>query len=336
MDLLKIILEKKNKKTLPVSFEKILGFFSKTFGSYQLEHDTLAKEKFYSKKRYEELEGYLDLEDSDKKIIDKLFDDDKTSENPTLKQKIKAQLEILKKCGVINEKKSGFHIEEFGKKVFSLRIDPEIASKMHVHAENSLTGRKHTSGILHMITNLTGASSRKLSEELIDELPHYNYAEKLYREQDLEKDVNKNLQIILHYIDGLSYSKMSSRYKIEPGDVYYFATQIRTILYNFKKIVEFWFEIATDNDDKVLASKYDVLIKELVELELRTKHGVKDTHLHLVKIHNIGRVKAGTLYQAGLKTENALKKATMKKLTEIDKIGSKDAETIMKYVGEKL
>ena len=36
------------------------------------------------------------------------------------------------------------------------------------------------------------------------------------------------------------------------------------------------------------------------------------------------------------KNKNALKKATLKKLTVIDKIGSKDADNIMKYVEEKL
>ena len=89
------------------------------------------------------------------------------------------------------------------------------------------------------------------NEELIEELPNYNYSEKLYGGQDLEKNINKNLFILLHYIDGLSYADMSSRYKIEPGDVYYFATQIRTILYSFQKIVEFWYEYASKNDDKV-------------------------------------------------------------------------------------
>ena len=38
----------------------------------------------------------------------------------------------------------------------------------------------------------------------------------------------------------------------------------------------------------------------------------------------------------GYKNNDALKKATLKKLTAIDKIYPKDAETIMKYVGEKL
>ena len=324
----------KNKKSSPVSFEKILNFFSKTFGSYQLEHDTLANEKFYAD--YNDLEGYLDLEDSDKKIIDKLFDDDKISENSILKQKINKQLEILKKCGVIYEKKSGFHIEEFGKIVFNLRIDPQIAFEMYDHAENSVEGRKHTSGILHMITTLSGTPNMKFDQKFFDELSNYNYSEKLYKEQDLTKNLSKSLFILLNYIDGLSYSKMSSRYGIEPGDVYYFATQIRSLLYDFKKIVEFWLKIATENDDKLLASKYSVLIDEIETLELQTRHGVKDTHLHLVKIHNIGRVKAGTLYQAGFKNKNALKKATLKKLTVIDKIGSKDADNIMKYVEEKL
>jgi len=325
---------KKDKKFSSISLEKILDFFSKTFGSYQLQHNTLAKEKFDDE--YNNLEGYLDLEDSDKNIVDKLFDDAEISKNSNLIKKINKQLEILKKDGVIDEKK-GYRITSFGEKVFALRIDPEIASEMHIHAENSVSGSKHTSGILHMITNLSGTSSQKIEdEEKIKELPHYNYSEKLYAGQDLDKNINKNLFILLHYIDGLSYADMSSRYKIEPGDVYYFTTQIRTILYSFQKIVEFWYEYASKNDDNLLASKYDILIDELEVLRLRTKHGVKDTHLHLVAIYNIGRVKAQQLYKNGYKNKDALKKATQKKLTAIDKIGPKDAETIMKHIREKL
>ena len=83
---------KKGTKQSYVSFEKILDFFSRTFGSYQEQHDMLAKEKFDNE--YENLEGYLELEDPDKKIINKLYDDTKPPEK--LIKQIEDELEKLK------------------------------------------------------------------------------------------------------------------------------------------------------------------------------------------------------------------------------------------------
>ena len=100
----------------------------------------------------------------------------------------KALTEKLKKYGVIEQNKDGYRPTSFGIRVFFLRIDPKTADLMHEKAEKSIHGRGHTSGILHMITSdLSELPQIKLDEKFVGELTGYNYAEKLYKEQDLEK-----------------------------------------------------------------------------------------------------------------------------------------------------
>ena len=326
---IKNISRKKGTKQTSVSFEKILDFFSKTFGSYQEQHDMLAKEKFDDE--YRDLEGYLDLEDSDKKIINKLYDDTKPPKK--LIKQIEDELENLKKYNVIEQNKDGYRPTSFGIRVFFLRIDPKTADLMHDKAEKSIHGREHISGILHMITSdLSELPQIKLGEKFEGELTGYNHAEKLYKEQDLEKNLFRSLFILLHWIDNLSYSKMSEKYNIEPGDIFNITRQAENLMYNFQQIIDFWREYASEHDDVTSVSKYDTLIDELDILKRRIQHGVPKKYLELVKIKQIGRVRAQILYKNGYDNRTKLKKVQLEKLAAIDKIGMTLAKSIKSQV----
>ena len=61
-------------------------------------------------------------------------------------------------------------------------------------------------------------------------------------------------------------------------------------------------------------------------------HGVPDKYLELVKINQIGRVRAQILYKNGHKDRIALKKVPLEKLAAIDKIGMTIAKSIKSQV----
>ena len=52
----------------------------------------------------------------------------------------------------------------------------------------------------------------------------------------------------------------------------------------------------------------------------------------MVRIRNVGRVRARILYKNGYKNRTALKKAPLEKLAEIDKIGMTIAKSIKSQV----
>jgi helicase len=70
------------------------------------------------------------------------------------------------------------------------------------------------------------------------------------------------------------------------------------------------------------------LLEELDVLRKRIIYGIREELTELVKIKGIGRIRARKLYKNGIKNLEDLSKIPVKKLAEIDKIGSTLADNI--------
>ena len=274
------------------SYEKIIKFFSQTFAAYQL---------------------------SDYSILEK---------------KISKQLEKLKEYGMITDE-NGFKPTKFGIRVFYLRIDPETAFNMTGYIEDYVRGTKHTFGILHMITNLPEFYLRypipEKYQEDMDDLINKN--EKLYTQQKFSsEDCFKSLLILYKWIDAMTYQNMSEHFDAEPGDIFYIKENAKDLVYTFTEIVKFWRDYAQENEQKRIVSEYQNLIDESDSLKQQIIHGVPEKYLELVKINQIGRVRAQILYKNGHKDRIALKKVPLEKLAAIDKIGMTIAKSIKSQI----
>ena len=272
----------------PISYEKIIKFFSQTFAAYQLSDDSV------------------------------------------LEKKVTKQLEKLKEYGMITDE-NGFEPTKFGIRIFYLRIDPETAFDMTGYIEDYLRGTKHTFGILYMITNLHEFYSQypipdKYQGDM-DDLIDPN--EKLYRNQEfLREYCFKSLLILYKWIDAMTYQDMSDHFDAEPGDIFYIKENAKDLVYIFTEIIKFWRDYAKENKQKKIVSEYQSLIDELDLLKLQIQHGVPEKYLELVKIKQIGRVRAQILYKNGFKNRLDLEKAKIEKLAKIDKIGLTIANNI--------
>ena len=272
----------------PTSYEKIIKFFSQTFAAYQLSDDSV------------------------------------------LEKKITKQLEKLKEYGMITDE-NGFEPTKFGIRIFYLRIDPETAFDMTGYIEDYLRGTKHTFGILYMITNLHEFYSQYLIPDKyqgdMDDLIDPN--EKLYRNQEfLREYCFKSLLILYKWIDAMTYQDMSDHFDAEPGDIFYIKENAKDLVYIFTEIIKFWRDYAKENKQKKIVSEYQSLIDESDLLKLQIQHGVPEKYLELVKIKQIGRVRAQILYKNGFKNRLDLEKAKIEKLAKIDKIGLTIANNI--------
>ena len=272
----------------PTSYEKIIKFFSQTFAAYQL------------------------------------------SNNSILEKKVTKQLEKLKEYGMVTDE-NGFEPTKFGIRIFYLRIDPETAFDMTGYIEDYLRGTKHTFGILYMITNLHEFYSQypipdKYQGDM-DDLIDPN--EKLYRNQEfLREYCFKSLLILYKWIDAMTYQDMSDHFDAEPGDIFYIKENAKNLVYIFTEIIKFWRDYAKENKQKKIVSEYQSLIDESDLLKLQIQHGVPEKYLELVKIKQIGRVRAQILYNNGFKNRLDLEKAKIEKLAKIDKIGLTIANNI--------
>ena len=265
----------------PTSYEKIIKFFSQTFAAYQLSDDSV------------------------------------------LEKKITKQLETLKEYGMITDE-NGFEPTKFGIRIFYLRIDPETAFDMTGYIEDYLRGTKHTFGILYMITNLHEFYSQYPIPDKyqgnMDDLIDPN--EKLYRNQEFSREYCfKSLLILYKWIDAMTYQDMSDHFDAEPGDIFYIKENAKNLVYIFTEIIKFWRDYVKENKQKKIVSEYQSLIDESDLLKLQIQHGVPEKYLELVKIKQIGRVRAQILYKNGFKNRLDLEKAKIEKLAKIDKIG---------------
>ena len=274
------------------SYEKIIKFFSQTFAAYQLSDDSI------------------------------------------LEKKIKKQLGKLKEYEMITDE-NGFKPTKFGIRVFYLRIDPETAFNMTGYVEDYVRGTKHTFGILHMITNLPEFYLRypipEKYQEDMDDLINKN--EKLYTQQKFSsEDCFKSLLILYKWIDAMTYQNMSEHFDAEPGDIFYIKENAKDLIYIFTEIVKFWRDYAQENEQKRIVSEYQNLVDELDSLKLQIIHGVPEKYLELVKIRQIGRVRAQILHKNKIENRTKLKKVQLEKLAAIDKIGMTLAKSIKSQV----
>jgi helicase len=78
---------------------------------------------------------------------------------------------------------------------------------------------------------------------------------------------------------------------------------------------------------------YQSLIKEIVKLRLRMKYGVKEELLPLVRLENIGRVRARLLFRNRFRDVKDLRNADLSTLTQL--IGEKTALSVKKQLGQE-
>ncbi len=234
----------------------------------------------------------------------------------TIKFGVDIALRFLQSDDFLIKKGERYAATEFGKKVSKLYIDPLTATRFRKSLESISEGRKHTFGILHLITN---------SEEFF---PKFSLRNKDYEKASLlienksseliepisEYDCSRSLLALNDWIGEASELSLSDNLNIESGDMHRMVETCDWLLYCLR-------ELAKQHERADLLDELDILRK-------RVSYGIKEELVELVKIKGIGRVRARRLYKNGIKNIDDLREISVKKLAEIDKIGSTLADNI--------
>ncbi len=130
----------------------------------------------------------------------------------------------------------------------------------------------------------------------------------------IEEECNRSLLGLYAWINEHSERFILERLDIEPGDLYRIIESADWLLYSFSQFAK-------------SINKLDIL-SEINRLDARIKYGVKEELLGLVSIKDIGRVRARILYNAGFKTKEDLKNASINRLASLPKIGDTLAKKI--------
>ncbi len=224
-----------------------------------------------------------------------------------------------------------YEATELGKRVAELYIDP-------LTAHNVITGLKNTKNqvalpfsLLHLL-----CSQIELRPLLRVKKKEYDLVqEKLIENEDRllslppadfdpEYDEFMNsIKTTMFFDDWISEKDevfMLEKYSIRPGEIRYKIDKADWLLYAAVELCKLM--------------NYPKVSSELNKLRVRVKYGVKADILVLLKLKNIGRMRARKLYNNGVKTIGDLKKIDIVTLSQV--IGKKTAADVKDQLGQKV
>lgn len=236
------------------------------------------------------------------------------------KSTIKFGIDIATKFLLIEElilkKGERFAATEFGKKVSQLYIDPLTATFFRSAIENVSEGRKHTFGFLHLVTIceefFPKFSLRQKDYETASLMIENNISELL--EPISEYDCSRSLLALQSWITESSELSLSDNLKIESGDMHRMVETADWLVYCLRELAKL--------------TGHSEILEELDTIRKRVSYGIREELTELVKIKGIGRIRARKLFNNNIKNLDDLSKIPVKKLSEIDKIGSTLADNI--------
>ena len=218
-----------------------------------------------------------------------------------------------------------------GKRVAELYIDPLTAYFIITCMRNASDKKVDAFSFLQMISRTleirpimrVGIREHdKIQESLFEFSDLLLENEPSMYEPEYEDFLNsiKTAMMFNHWISEKDEEFLLEEYNIRPGEI------------KVKLDIADWLLYATEEISKIM--HYQSLIKEIVKLRLRLKYGVKEELLPLVRMENIGRVRARILFRNRLKDIKDIKNTDLSTLTQL--IGEKTALSIKKQLGQEL
>ncbi len=234
-----------------------------------------------------------------------------------LEKKIERILDFLEEYEFIKRKRL-ILATPLGKRTSDLYIDPYTAiifRKCYEHNFDIFC-------ILHTISCTPDMNPIRAKRSELEELFSLAYTHELAIDEfDVDQDTFfgalKTASILMDWIAETSQDKIIERYDIGPGDLHGRVELADWLLYAFEEI------------GKVLHYPH---IRDVENLRLRVKYGVREELLPIVSLRGVGRVRARRLFDSGFDSIEKLKKANVSTLMIIPGIGRKLAEEILKQV----
>jgi len=219
-----------------------------------------------------------------------------------------------------------------GKRVSELYLDPLTAKHLLEGLKNYASDKK-TFALLQLVSHtlelrpLLRVKSKE--EEEIQEKLTQNYDQLLEKEPpvfDPEYDefINsiKTTLFLEEWINEADEDYLLEKYDIRPGEI-----KVKLDLVD-------WLLYACEELGKVVQLERP-LLTEMAKLRIKVKYGVKEELLTLLKLRNVGRIRARKLVLNGIRDLGEIKKTDLTTLSQI--LGSKVlAEDLKRQVGEEV
>ncbi len=217
----------------------------------------------------------------------------------------------------------------FGKKTSSLYIDPISGVKMREAFKNLSKGKDKAFPILHVISSTPDMIKLYLSRgdygNVKTKLMEYE-SEFLLPIPDDESEFEwflaevKTASLLHDWIEELPEDDIVQRYNVGPGDIRNKIETSQWLLYSMCELA------------RLFNNEY---IRDVADTLIRIEHGIRSELLDLVRLQQVGRVRARALFNAGYRSINDLKGTSSDKLAKLPNIGPGIAKSIKEQVEEK-
>jgi len=218
-----------------------------------------------------------------------------------------------------------------GKRVAQLYLDPYTAHFLVESLRKIPLKRTNPFSFLHLIScclemrpwlKARNNEIDSINEKIIKMHDSLLAEEPLIYEQAHEYFIDqfKTAMFFEEWINEKDEEYLLENYNIRPGEI------------KTKLEIADWLLYSLEEISRIM--QMPSLIKELLKLRLRVKHGAKEELLPLLRLKNIGRARARKLYENRLRTIDDLKNIDVSSLKQI--IGEKIAENIKEQLGEEI
>jgi len=222
---------------------------------------------------------------------------------------------------------------KFGRRVSELYIDPVSAVVLR---DGLYTRAKHVTEVsfLHLISRTPDIAPRlyprRGEDEMLDLFAKEHEDEYMCEVPEFYGDTNgityeeflseiKCARVLYEWINETTEDGILEVHKVEPGDIMRMVDTAKWLLHATYQLAE-------------LFGHKDIL-NITHELQVRCTKGVKAELVPLVELEGVGRIRARALYNAGYRTLDELKHASVTDLMNIPMIGPALAKKIKEQVG---
>ena len=242
--------------------------------------------------------------------------------NSSLSFEIDSLLQYLRDEGLIIMRNDLLMATKFGRRISMLYIDPKTGihfkKNLDSYNGNQFDDNGNGTDFLYWISDCYDFYPKlTLRQNEIGNFEEMFEKHKLSTHGLSNYDYSlKNLIILLEWIDELSEARLNEKIGVEPGDLH--------------RMVEttYWLSYCLYEIAKLIGRKD--LLPEINILRLRIKHGIKKELIPLIQLEGIGRIRARSLYRAGITDVTKIDKISESKLGSVPKIGVKLARKLKK------
>jgi helicase len=242
---------------------------------------------------------------------------------------IERVLDFLKQEGMINQRGERLVATPFGERVSRLYIDPMSAVVLRDGLKLAASRRPTELSFLHLICHTPDMELLYLRRRDYSDLDLFlaDHESEFLMPPPEDPDAYeyflaevKTARMLQSWLGEVHEDDIHERFGVGAGDIRRCVSSAEWLLYSSHELAKLF--------------KVKSVVPLLRDLRRRVRYGIKEELLELVSLRGIGRVRARSLYKAGYRKLEAIKRASVQELARVPYVGTEIARNIKRQVEE--